>query len=77
MKHGPLSSEWRNVPEYYRRVKTGIYLALTILVLGVAPTFSQLFPAARGKIADDNKADVRSREEFRRVHERRVNVDRR
>src|SRR6266852_8432153 len=59
MKHGPLSSEWRNVPEYDRRVKTGIYLALTILVLGVAPAFSQLSPApARGKIPDDNKAGV-------------------
>src|SRR6266478_839724 len=59
MKHGPLSSEWRNVPEYDRRVKTGIYLALTILVLCVAPAFSQLSPApARGKIPDDNKADV-------------------
>jgi len=67
MKLGPLSSEWRNAPQYDRRagtdqrVKTGVYMALTIFVLALAPAFSQIPPgSAQRKLSDDNKTRVQN-----------------
>jgi hypothetical protein len=61
MKLGVLSSERRDVPEYERCTRTGIYLPLMMLILGLAPAFSQLSPdPARGKASDDNKAGVQN-----------------